>query len=252
MQKTKNCWQCGSVINKKRKQNNGRVRWEGNKEWERKKFCSRKCYFVYKFNNPNKFSREKLCQINEGKYKKICVLCGKEFIPTCRHNGRIIRVTGKSWKNTKYCSRQCRTTSQKIKIKEWCKNNVKKRLSDEKILENRKNSQKKWREKHGKDYFKKYRNEHRDILNTYFLNRRLTLRGIGGSHTKDEWEKVKKLYSFTCPSCFQREPEIILTKDHIIPIKLNGSNNIENIQPLCRSCNSRKHTKIIKYPMLKQ
>lgn len=66
-----------------------------------------------------------------------------------------------------------------------------------------------------------------------------------GSHTFGDWERLKLQYDLTCPICGKREPEIKLTEDHIIPLSKGGSDNIENIQPLCRSCNSRKGAKII-------
>jgi len=68
-----------------------------------------------------------------------------------------------------------------------------------------------------------------------------------GSHTFGEWEILKAQYDWTCPSCKKKESEIKLTEDHIVPLSKGGSDNIENIQPLCRHCNSLKHTKIIKY-----
>ena len=68
-----------------------------------------------------------------------------------------------------------------------------------------------------------------------------------GNHTFEEWELLKKQYNYICPKCGRKEPEIKLGEDHIIPLSKGGSNNIENIQPLCRSCNCKKHTEIIRY-----
>ncbi len=66
----------------------------------------------------------------------------------------------------------------------------------------------------------------------------------GGFHSEGEWENMKAQYNWKCPCCNRSEPEIKLTKDHIIPLLKGGSNNIENIQPLCRNCNSKKHPSV--------
>jgi 5-methylcytosine-specific restriction endonuclease McrA len=68
-----------------------------------------------------------------------------------------------------------------------------------------------------------------------------------GRHTPLEWEELKKQHKYTCLCCMRSEPDISLEKDHIIPVSKGGSNFIENIQPLCVSCNRRKSAKVIRY-----
>jgi 5-methylcytosine-specific restriction endonuclease McrA len=80
-----------------------------------------------------------------------------------------------------------------------------------------------------------------------FQRRRALKAGAEGSHTFGEWETLKKQCGNKCLMCGEIEPNIKLTEDHIVPLSKGGTDYIENIQPLCLACNTRKHTKVINF-----
>jgi hypothetical protein len=66
-------------------------------------------------------------------------------------------------------------------------------------------------------------------------------RANGGNFTLQEWEQMKEKNGYRCVLCGLVLP---LTQDHKIPVSKGGKHCKENIQPLCRSCNSKKKDKI--------
>ena len=55
-------------------------------------------------------------------------------------------------------------------------------------------------------------------------------------------KEYKRLYNSPCAFCGAREK---ITMDHIIPISRSGNHSIGNLQPLCRSCNSSKKSRLV-------
>lgn len=65
-----------------------------------------------------------------------------------------------------------------------------------------------------------------------------------GTYTNAEWNELCARYNHRCLCCGESRP---LTVDHVIPLSRGGSNTIENLQPLCLSCNDRKGSRTIDY-----
>ena len=87
--------------------------------------------------------------------------------------------------------------------------------------------------------------------NVFGHRRRARLLDSEGTFTTEEWESLLDKYD-ECPQCKRLWDEIpipsgrksVITRDHIVPISKGGRNSIENIQPLCYSCNSSKGDKV--------
>lgn len=114
-------------------------------------------------------------------------------------------------------------------------------------------SQKEYQRKHRlknkkkmKEYNKQYRRKNKLSLNHNQRLREYSLLASNprGSHTLKEWVELKNKYNNICLCCREKKE---LTRDHIVPVTLGGSNNINNIQPLCRRCNSKKKRNIINF-----
>lgn len=68
--------------------------------------------------------------------------------------------------------------------------------------------------------------------------------GAEGTFSGKEWLALCDYYGNKCLACGEPKP---LTIDHVIPTSKGGRNDISNLQPLCRECNSSKLKKTIDY-----
>jgi 5-methylcytosine-specific restriction endonuclease McrA len=75
--------------------------------------------------------------------------------------------------------------------------------------------------------------------------KRAAAAGYSGKHfTKQQWLELLEACGHRCLACGGAEN---VSVDHVIPLSLGGSNTIENIQPLCATCNSLKGAAIRDY-----
>ena len=73
---------------------------------------------------------------------------------------------------------------------------------------------------------------------TSYIHRRKTANSELANQTLRR--EVFKRFSYECAICQSRHN---LAIDHIVSVKGGGSNDIENLQVLCKSCNSSKGAK---------
>lgn len=75
--------------------------------------------------------------------------------------------------------------------------------------------------------------------------RRARLMEATGEVTAEEFAELCLLYEGKCLACGR--DDIRMTMDHVVPLSKGGSNTIDNIQPLCMPCNSKKSVSCTDY-----
>jgi 5-methylcytosine-specific restriction endonuclease McrA len=86
---------------------------------------------------------------------------------------------------------------------------------------------------------KRYRKLHPEVFKAKDAKRRTAVTKAGGAYTSAQWIALCNKYGNRCLCCHKK---LKLTADHVIPVSKGGTSNIDNIQPLCGPCNSKKHT----------
>jgi len=64
-------------------------------------------------------------------------------------------------------------------------------------------------------------------------------------HTLTEWLALREGYGEKCLRCGATDRT--LARDHVIPLALGGADTIDNIQPLCKPCNSWKGNRVLDF-----
>lgn len=82
-----------------------------------------------------------------------------------------------------------------------------------------------------------YTKAHPEIHCAKEHRRRARKRGASGSYSGEEWLALLDFYGHRCCIC---ATDGKLTVDHVVALANGGSNNLDNLQPLCAPCNSRK------------
>jgi 5-methylcytosine-specific restriction endonuclease McrA len=91
------------------------------------------------------------------------------------------------------------------------------------------------------DTFKKYCTDCRPLIRAHRERRRnLTKMNVGGTHTRLEFYQLCESLKWKCSYCGKHLSRETATEDHVIPLKVGGSDDLSNITPACLHCNTQK------------
>lgn len=180
------------------------------KSFEKSNFCSRKCVFDYR----------------ESQFQslKCCLQCNKEIERRVFPNGT--KEYPNAYKRRKFCSRKCSAIY-------FSGDNGRKWTGGRKCSHcGKKPSEGRFTTRYMccACHYKIYATQRRAA-------------NIGRIDLQAWFRKCEKLGN-KCQLCGKTNEESKLTIDHIIPVSKGGKNNINNLQPLCHSCNVHKSNKM--------
>lgn len=148
---------------------------------------------------------------------------------------------GMCWSYGKYRFRyKCKLCRSK-ETKQWRKDNPKhKKEYDNQWRKDNPEYSKQYRQEHP-DKYKQWFEDNSDKLKEYRNNHRALDAGLDGTFDKGHLRHMYICQKGLCVCCKQPFPFNKMTVDHIKPISKPGSSNWpNNIQLLCKSCNSSK------------
>jgi len=97
---------------------------------------------------------------------------------------------------------------------------------------------------HVNAYSKQYAKDNPEPSRNASRRRRARKLNCEGGITQKEWMCVLEKYENKCLCCGISEN---IEMDHVIPLSKRGMHTVDNVQPLCRSCNARKRDKVEDY-----